>query len=428
MTGASLVARWPREHVVDVALAAGVAAATAFILATDLAGSGRAPWPAYLFPLTLGGLALVRRRWPVGSAAGAVGALAVYYGLELPPVGLAIPLAAALYSLADAGRRRDAVWFVVGALVVSSTIRLAEGGERVGWVLGSELVTSLTIMAAAVALGDAAHARRGWAAEVDRRLAEATADQERDARRRVESERLRIARELHDVLAHTVSVIAIQADVASEALTAATAAPITSPGTGRGDDAEAAGAAVRAIRQASRDALGELRSTLRLLRGSAPAPGLQPVAGLADLDRLVAAATDGGLEVAVERKGLAEGPPLPVVVDTAAHRIVQEAITNVLRHAAASRVTILVRATDGDLLVRVEDDGVGVPSPAVPTAGAVDIVSGGYGLRGMAERVGLLGGRMRAGARPGTAGFYVEAWLPVEQRPVASGATAGVAS
>ena len=407
--------RWPHPRTVDLLLAAGVAAATTVILATDGGRSeGHASPFAFVYVVGLGALMLVRRRWPLGTGYATFAALSLYYGLDYPPIGLAVPVSAALYSLAEAGYLRSAIGLVLGGLAVSSGFRLAEGGEDVGHVLGYELVSAAALMAAMVALGDSARSRRGWQAEVERRATQAAVEREREAQRRVEDERLRIARELHDVLAHTVSLISIQAQVAAEAL------------AGGGEaDGRAADAAVGVIRSASRDAMGELRSTLRLLR-SPVAPGpLAPVAGLADLHRLVAYAAGSGLAVNVVTEGAPSGP-LPVVVDAAAHRIVQEALTNVLRHARAATATVRLSHRPDGLLVRVEDDGVGdrrAASGRPGGAGGLAPVAGtGYGLRGMAERACVLGGHLRAGDRP-QGGFAVEAWLPTGGGPGARRAT-----
>jgi signal transduction histidine kinase len=406
---ARLPARWAAwraglsPRAVDAALGVVVATVVAASIPT-LHDDGHATAVTYLFAPTLGAVLLGRRRWPRGTAIATFGVLVAYYSLGFPPIGLAVPLAAALYSVALAGHARFGVVLAVGASAVATTARLVEGGEDPGFVLGPELVSSLLLMLALLALGDAVRSRQGWHAEIERRAALAAAQHQREASRRVEAERLRLARELHDVLAHTVAVIGIQADVAAEALDG-----------DRVGDAEAAGAAVSVIRGASRDALAELRATLALLRSPADADAPEvaarpdaaappaPVGGLAQLDRVVRAAEDSGLTVDVEVTGSRR--PLPVVVDAAAHRIVQEAITNVLRHAGATRARVALSYTAAGLTVRVTDDGVG-PGPT-PDDG-----TDGYGLRGMAERAALLGGRLSAGPGPG-GGFAVEAWLPV---------------
>jgi signal transduction histidine kinase len=293
---------------------------------------------------------------------------------------------------------------VLAAVVLagSSGFRILEGDDL--GELGYELVASVIPLAAVIALGDAVRSRRGWRVETRRRARIARVEREQEAARRVEQERVRIARELHDVLAHTVSVIAIQADVAAEAL----------PG-----DPAAAQAALGSIRSASRDALGELRTTLGLLREPDGDVPLDPVAGLAQLDAVVGAAADSGLAVAVRTTG--RPVPLPAVVDTAAQRIIQEALTNVLRHAGATAAQVELCYGPTALTVRVTDDGRGGGAGGNGdggtgrAAGGADregAGGGGYGIQGMRERAALLGGRLRAGPRP-EGGFGVEVSLPL---------------
>jgi signal transduction histidine kinase len=172
--------------------------------------------------------------------------------------------------------------------------------------------------------------------------------------------------------------------------------------------------ALVAIKQASNDALGELRSVLDVLRQGDEAPPRTPASGLAHLDRLVAGAEATGLRVRTRVEGTPR--PLPAGTDLAAYRIVQESLTNVTRHAGPARATVLVRYGPGDLTVQVDDDGKGVE----PAAGRRDAASDrqdrrpGSGIRGMRERVATLGGELSAGPRPG-GGFRVQARLPLEQ-------------
>jgi signal transduction histidine kinase len=367
----------------DLGLGLVVAGVVAAAVSADVEGRGRLPdVGAYLFALGFGLLMLFRRRWPVGTLLASTGLLGAYYTLDYPPIGLAVPLAAALYTVAEAGRLRWAVG--VSALFVTASIyaRLAEGDDP-AYLFGYDLAATVLLIAAVIALGEAARARRGWQGEIRRRLRLAADEREREAARRVEEERVRIARELHDVLAHTVSVISIQADVAAEAVR---------------DDPDAAEAALGEIRSSSREAMGELRATLGLLREGATEPRA-PVPGLAQLDRVVGAAAESGLDVRVTVEG--EPVQLPAVVDAAAHRIVQESITNVLRHAAATRAEVRLGYAPGALTVTVTDDGRGGSANGA-----------GWGIKGMRERATVLGGELDAGERPG-GGFAVTATLPI---------------
>jgi signal transduction histidine kinase len=219
-------------------------------------------------------------------------------------------------------------------------------------------------------------------------MLEAARTRAEEDRRRAGEERLRIARELHDVLAHNISLINVQAGVALHLMD-------EQPGQSR--------TALVAIKQASNDALRELRSVLDILRQGSDAPR-SPTSGLDSLDGLVANAAAAGLEVRSRVEGTPR--PLPAGVDLAAFRIVQEALTNVTRHAGRpATATVLVAYGDHDLTVQVDDDGEGVDR-AHPNGG-------GNGIRGMRERAATLGGELTAGPRPG-GGFRVSAQLPLD--------------
>ncbi|HSK36929.1 MAG TPA: sensor histidine kinase, partial [Actinomycetota bacterium] len=218
-------------------------------------------------------------------------------------------------------------------------------------------------------------------------------------------ERMRIARELHDVVSHTIGVISVQAGVAAHLLE-------------RRPDKAADSLA--AIRQASDEALGELHALLGVLRqgdgdgGRAP---LAPAPGLAELDALVAQAAGAGVEVTVSLEG--EPRRLPPAVDLACYRVVQESLTNVVRHAGASRAEVTVSHHGDQVVVEVTDDGRAGPGGvrggrAGPTAGSGngDGAGSGQGIMGMRERARALGGSLEAGPRPG-GGFRVQAVLPV---------------
>jgi signal transduction histidine kinase len=227
------------------------------------------------------------------------------------------------------------------------------------------------------------------AAELEDRAARLEREREEKARQAVIQERLRIARELHDVLAHNISLINVQAGVALHLMD-------EQPGQSR--------SALIAIKQASNDALRELRSVLDILRQGAEAPR-SPTSGLESLDGLVANAQAAGQAVRTRVAGTPR--PLPAGVDLAAFRIVQEALTNVTRHAGKATATVLVGYGDGELTVQVDDDGRG-PSGS----GALEPEGGGNGIRGMRERAAALDGELEVGPRPG-GGFRVAARLPL---------------
>ncbi|WP_203996889.1 sensor histidine kinase [Micromonospora lutea] len=249
--------------------------------------------------------------------------------------------------------------------------------------LGVEPVNqaALTVLAVAAAwiAGNSVRARRNYAAAL--RVHAAT--------EAVTAERLRIARELHDMVAHSIGVIAIQAGVGARVID-------TQPAQAR--------AALATIEAASRDTLAGLRRTLGALRrGDGDPASLEPTPGLADLDRLIAATGHAGVRVELGTVGDA---PVPAEVDLAAFRIVQEALTNVVRHAGVDACQVIVERGDDAVTVEVVDDGRGGP-----------IGIDGHGLIGMRERVLAVGGHFRAGPRP-EGGFRVAARLPVSSENV----------
>jgi signal transduction histidine kinase len=217
--------------------------------------------------------------------------------------------------------------------------------------------------------------------EVEQRADEAERTRDEAARRKAMEERLRIARELHDSLTHSISVIQVQAGVAVHLARK------------RGEEAPPS---LLAIQEAGADAARELRTTLSVLRSEEDGDG----SGLCQLDSLVGRAQAAGLPVTVTVTGAERA--LPPEVDQAAYRIVQEALTNVSRHAGRACASVLLHYTSAGLSIQVDDDGTGaVARPAVP----------GLGLIGMRERVTALGGRLHAGPRDG-GGFQVRAELP----------------
>ncbi|MFL6072774.1 MAG: sensor histidine kinase [Mycobacteriales bacterium] len=317
---------------------------------------------------------LYRRRWPLGVLLACSVLLFAYYTAGFPGISPAGPLAVPLYTAAVAGRLRWALGVVVFYISAGVFFRLLRHDQP-----GPMLAAMLQIGAAMVflvLLGDTVRSRR-------ERLAQAAQEQEREAERRVAEERLRIARDLHDVLAHTIAVITVQAGVAADGL-----AP-DDPGR----------PALEAIRAASKEALVELRATVGLVRtgenGTGPPP---PAPGLAQLGTLVEAARGTGLRVESAVEGTPR--PLPAAVELTAYRIVQESLTNVVRHADASTATVTVRYGGDGITVEVRDDGHG------PDGGGQ-----GFGLVGMAERAAAVGGRLTA-APAGGRGFHVSAWLP----------------
>ncbi len=235
--------------------------------------------------------------------------------------------------------------------------------------------------------GSAVRSWRGRARALEERAQALERERELAARVAVADERARIARELHDVVAHSVSVMVVQAGAARRAL---------------GHRPEQAGEAMRAVETAGREALGELRRLLTVLADGRADAGLDPQPGLGELDALIERVRSAGLQVAKTVEG--EPQPLSPGIDLAAYRIVQEALTNTLRHAPGARARVTIRYLEHELNLDIADVGGG-PPPA-SSAGA------GRGLIGMRERVAMLGGELEVGRREG--GFRVSARLPLE--------------
>ena len=356
-----------RATAVDGGLALLVTALAVVAIGAQLGDDKSSPGAsAYLLAVGMGALLLLRRDWPVAVLVVSAVLVVAYHALGHPPLPLAIPVAVALYSAAEFGHVRWAVAVATALLLVSTVARVWEG-DSLAVLFGYDLASQAALMAAMVLLGDAVRARRHLRAE-----------RQREAVRRVEAERLRIARELHDELGHTLSVITLHSDVAREALDDA--------------DTDAAAQALGAVRDAAGRASRELRATVRMLR----AP--DRVGGLNRLDALIEAARGGGLNIELKTESL---EPLPEVIASAAYRIVQESLTNVARHAGARTATVEISCWAGALTVRVSDDGVGRHSWRP-----------GNGVTGMRERVALLDGRFKAGPVRG-GGWVVEAVLPL---------------
>jgi signal transduction histidine kinase len=312
-------------------------------------------------------------------------AVSVALGYPTGPIW-ATPLIA-LYAAAATGRRGLALLAAAAlwAVLLAWAFLAADPGTP------AEIGVSGLLVALALATGEVARGRRDYLAEAERRAVEAERTLQEAARRRANEERLRLARDLHDVTAHTIAVIAIQASVADEALDGCETCP------------EPALQAVRAIRAASREAMAELKATVTMLREGAAPRG--PLPGMDQLEDLVGMATGAGVRVELAVTGTAR--PLPPAVDLTAYRIVQESLTNVLRHARATSATVRVCYQPGA--------PPGAPPGAAPVSlGAPPAAAAGHGLAVMAERAAAVGGRLEAGPVPAR-GFRVHAWLPLDE-------------
>ncbi|MFG2792573.1 sensor histidine kinase [Streptomyces sp. NPDC048419] len=327
------------------------------------------------------GLLLWRQRYPVAVVFGTAAAATVYLGAGYPYGPVFLTVAVACFSAVVAGHRR-AAWGAVamlwaGHMLVAHWLYRwlpPSGDSAPSW--GQELVIAAWVVAI-VALAELTRVRREqWSRE--------RAERAQAARRRADEERLRIARELHDVLAHSISVINVQAGVGLALLDS---------------DPEQARTALTTIKAASKEALGEVRQVLDTLRTPGDAPRA-PAPGLDRLPELVEQAASAGLTVEVE----GDPPRLAPGTDLAAFRIVQEALTNVVRHSGSRQARVRLDHDERALRLRVDDDG--------PATGA-DAGGSGNGLAGMRERAAALGGTIEAGPRT-DGGFRVLAVLPLQ--------------
>ncbi|MDQ0579280.1 sensor histidine kinase [Streptomyces rishiriensis] len=374
---AARAARWPWRSTLLL---------TAFVLvgshfAAQAQEGERAPLDTFARVLLVLACALLlwRQRQPVAVVFGTASTAAFYLGAGYPYGPVFVTVAVACFHAVVAGHRR-AAWTALGLLW---TVHLLVAHWLYRWLpptgddpapFGQEIVVAGWVVAI-VAIAELARIRREqWARE--------RAERAQATRRRADEERLRIARELHDVLAHSLSVINVQSGVGLALLDS---------------DPEQARTALTTIKSASKEALGEVRQVLDSLRTPGDAPRT-PAPGLDRLSELVEQAARAGLTVEVAGRP----PRLPPHTDLAAFRIVQEALTNVVRHSRSRHARVRFEQADGTLRLRVDDDG--------PASGA-DAGGSGNGLAGMRERAAALGGTIEAGPRP-DGGFRVLAVLP----------------
>jgi signal transduction histidine kinase len=353
---------------------------------TDLGNLG------YLLLIASGLVLVARRRWPVPVFLATALASMVYYATGFTDGPGWIALFVALYTLTAYGDGRRSLVIAgvgIGVLVASWLIAAADIQPRaaIGWVF---FRIAASVMAAA--LGESVRSRRVIAMEALERARQAERTREEEARSRVDAERFRIAREVHDTVAHSIAIINVQAGVTAYLLD---------------KRPERARDALVTIEQTSAQALHEMRAVLGVLRDSDN--GRIPSPGLGQINDLTAMAREAGLDIKLEVTSSAM--PLPSAVDHTAYRILQESITNVIRHAGSTRVTVALDYGTDAVELRVTDEGSrnaqgdGARAPEISTGP-------GRGIIGMRERCGLLGGEVTAGPRP-CGGFEVRARLPL---------------
>jgi signal transduction histidine kinase len=350
----------------------------------------RTPDPLSLLLMLLAATALVfRRRAPrtVLAVTGALSVIECVTGDPRAPVAMSAVIA--LYTVASTTDRTTTLR--VGLLTMTVLTAAAILGGPLPWYAQENLgVLAWTGIGATA--GDAVRSRRAVVQAIRERAERAERTREEEARRRVAEERLRIARDLHDVVAHHIALVNVQAGVAAHVMDK------------RPDQAKEA---LGHVREASRSALEELRATVGLLRQSGdPEAPTEPAPGLSRLDELADTFRHAGLPVEVARAD--QGTELPAAVGLAAYRIIQEALTNAQKHAGAdAKAEVSVVRVGPNIEVTVLDDGAG--AAGVPGDG------GGHGLLGMRERVTALGGTLTTGPRYG-GGFRVHAILPLKTR------------
>ncbi|MFF8988467.1 sensor histidine kinase [Streptomyces sp. NPDC014983] len=362
-----------------------------------------------LLMLLAAGTLVFRRRAPrvVLALTGTLSVVECVTGDPRAPVTMSAVIA--LYTVASTTDRTTT--FRVGLLTMTVLTAAAMLAGPLPWY-AQENLGILAWTGIGATAGDAVRSRRAVVQAIRERAERAERTREEEARRRVAEERLRIARDLHDVVAHHIALVNVQAGVAAHVMDK------------RPDQAKEA---LAHVREASRSALNELRATVGLLRQSGdPAAPTEPAPGLSLLEELAGTFRSSGLPVEVARAD--QGTHLPAAVDLAAYRIVQEALTNVRKHAGAdARAEVSVVRVGSDIEITVVDNGSG--EPPAPENAADDAgpearpdtapgTGGGHGLLGMRERVSALGGALTTGPRYG-GGFRVHAILPVGTRTAA---------
>jgi signal transduction histidine kinase len=397
-----MVAVWawrPSRFAVDVAV--GVAAA--FVTSAPSWGKIAPALPrSVIVPLAVGQgfILLARRRAPLAvlAATTLLGVFTLAVGYPSGPGGFAAYCAA--YAVAVYGRRaggaeiaatlRGMAPVLFAAVALAVTAVASASGARSQSRAGDSFTLG-ALVAGSWVLGYAVRTRRAYVAELRDRAARLEAAEGERAARAVVDERLRIARELHDVIGHSIGLIAIQSEAAARSARS---------------DPDAVPAFLSRISAASRQALAEMRGVLAVLRPDATVlsnPGeLSPQPGLEQVGELVESLRASGLETRLE----VEPMRLPPGIALAVYRIVQESLTNVLKHAGAdAKAGVTIIPSGGTVRVSVHDDGAGPSGRASSTA---------HGIVGMRERVAAYGGTLRTGARPG-GGFEVEASIPLPE-------------
>ncbi len=373
--------RGRRSFAFDLALALLAAAAE---LAQIIGATGAPAAPSLALAVVAGGALVLRRRAPVAVLATILAAGVAIEALGDDPSGLSMLIA--LYTTAAYCELRVSLAALVLTAATAATlsaVTVDAPGRQTSATFGAIIAAALTI--GAWALGAYAQTRRRYLRELQERAASAEREREQLARIAVHEERASIARELHDIVAHSVSVMLLGVRGTRDVLRSAP---------------DAAEETLARVERSGEQSLAELRRILALLREPEQTAQSHPQPSLAELNELVAGYREAGLPVRLEVIG--EPTPLASGVELSVYRIVQEALTNTLKHTDPSNVTVTLAFRDSRLELEVVDDGT-------PTLG---VLTPGQGLVGMRERVALLGGELETGQRQG-GGFRVAAQLPL---------------
>jgi signal transduction histidine kinase len=376
---------WLQDHptLVDSWCAAALLVVSVSVLAEDGVPDGRR-WAAVVIVVLMTAPLALRRRAPMAVFVVIAGAAFVQWALRAPLGPADLALVVVLYTLAAHGGRRDAL---AATAVVLVGIAMGATRYHFGSIPGS-LLGPAAIALAALALGDDLRNRRAYLAELEQHARRLEREREAETRAAVAAERSAVARELHDIVAHNLSVMVIQAEAATYAMD---------------DDREEAERAMRAVTDTGRQALDEMRRLLDVLRPGEDERDRRPQPGLGEIADLVEGVRQAGVEVALS----VEGEPRAVApgVQLALYRIVQEALTNTLKHAGrGASGAVELRFDPASVSARVRDDGRS-DGPTAPDERP------GQGLVGMRERVAMYHGTLVSGPRP-EGGFEVEASFP----------------
>lgn len=372
---------WLRGGLAAYALLAALAALASANPRPEEVAVGWLGW--LLAPGLAAAVLLAGRRWPVLTLLISVVMLFAYYSTNRPPIGLELLLAPAMVNVAERGRLRAGAFIAVAVLIAAYTVRIVVTGQELR-ILGVQFITTLVVLVGSLGCGEALRVRTAWQVESERAHRAELDAQAAEIAGHLDAERHRIARDIHDMLGHTLVVVGQQAAIAAATMDS---------------EPDKAKQALGLVGTTLRQARGDVRDAVQLLRSGEAEP-LNPSRGLGDLPELAELIGHDDLEVRFRVDSL---PVLGTALDTTAYRIIQEALTNVHRHSDATVVEVGVSVGTDQLTVTVADNGnAATPMPT------------GTGIRGMTERAHVLGGTLTVSG--GAEGVVVVATLPAGQR------------